>query len=289
MEEDIKNNSIYAKLNVIRLELSKKMEKSGKNDYSHYDYFQLKDFIPQTIALCNDQGILTLFWVGKEKLDLPTKKVTEEKFDDNGVLIGKITTEEDNFTYIEYGYLRAIDLESGEEILLKKETRECQVTGAQAIQNLGSKSTYMKRYLYMDLLEINENDKIEEMTGAPVKAESKPVTKVSKPKVSTVKTTVETPVQQDITPYNISEVNTKPAEITPVEINTEEITPVEINTEELMSMETKMSLANYIKTVGLDPRTTIVEVAKELGTDVPQLKECQKDKILEIVNKKVGK
>ena len=122
------------------------------------------------------------------------------------------------------------------------------------------------------------------MTGAPVKAENKPVTKVSKPKVSTVKTTVETPVQQDITPYNISEVNTKPAEITPVEI-----TPVEINTEELMSMETKMSLANYIKTVGLDPRTTIVEVAKELGTDVPQLKECQKDKILEIVNKKVGK
>lgn len=283
MEEDIKNNSIYAKLNVVRLELSKKMEKSGVNDYSHYDYFQLKDFVPQTIALCNEHGLFTLFWVGKEKLNLPSKKVTEEKFDESGNPISIVTTEESNFTYVEYGYLRALDLETGEEILLKKETRECQVIGAQAIQNLGSKSTYMKRYLYMDLLEINENDKIEEMTGSPVKAENKPVSKTKKPKVTEVKV-VEQPVMNtqeipEVTPYNVNEVLEKPVENA----------PLNVNTDELMSMETKMGIANHIKSVGLDPRTTIIEIAKELGTDVPQLKESEKDKILEIINKKVGK
>ena len=72
-----------------------------------------------------------------------------------------------------------------------------------------------------------------------------------------------------------------PVEVAPQ--NTEQ------STEDLMSMETKISLAETIKNAGLDPRTAIIEFAQALGTDVPFLKESDKDKILEMINKKVGK
>ena len=64
---------------------------------------------------------------------------------------------------------------------------------------------------------------------------------------------------------------------------------VEVQTEGLMSMETKIALANAIKEAGLDPKVEILNIARELGTDVPLLKESDKDKVLEILNKKVGK
>ena len=48
-------------------------------------------------------------------------------------------------------------------------------------------------------------------------------------------------------------------------------------------------LANMIKEAGLEPRDEIVNFARELGTDVPLLKESDKDKIIELLNKKVGR
>ena len=75
-----------------------------------------------------------------------------------------------------------------------------------------------------------------------------------------------------------------------VSVDLPKTAPVEsANPEDLMSMETKIELANVIKENGLDPRTEIVEIARELGTDVPFLKETDKDKILEIIKRKAGK
>jgi hypothetical protein len=42
----MENNNIFAKMNVVRTELSKYLKKGGKNNYSNYSYFQLDDFIP---------------------------------------------------------------------------------------------------------------------------------------------------------------------------------------------------------------------------------------------------
>ena len=158
MEEMITNNNLYAKLNVVRVELSKSLEKSGKNNYSKYDYFQLKDFMPKAIELCNEQGLFTKFWIDKEKIELPSKKTTQHIFDDNGERKSEIVNEEDNFQYVEYAYVLVVDVESGAEELFKKETREVTLQASQPIQNLGGKNTYMKRYMYMDVFEINEND-----------------------------------------------------------------------------------------------------------------------------------
>lgn len=271
-----RENNIYAKLNAVRYTLSKDLNKSGKNTYSKYDYFQLKDFMPKAIEECNNCGLFTKFWIDKEKVDLPSKTVTQYSFDADGNKVGEIVTEETNFQYVEYAYLLVIDLDDGTECLFKKETREVALQAAQPIQNLGGKSTYMKRYMYMDVFEINENDKVEEETGAPTKIEVKETKVTKKPTVKTVPTKAPEIVEQ----------TTKAEEAQPT---TTEIVENTVNTEELMSMETKIELASIIKENGLDPRTEIVEIAKELGTDVPFLKESDKQKVIEIINRKAGK
>lgn len=287
MEEMITNNNLYAKLNAVRVELSKILEKSGKNNYSKYDYFQLKDFMPQALSLCNEQGLFTKFWIDKEKIELPSKKVTQYL---NGENQGEIVTEENNFQYVEYAYVLVVDVESGAEELFKKETREVTLQASQPIQNLGGKSTYMKRYMYMDVFEITENDSVEEETEKPVTAETKVETKPKSRKKPAVQEVSTKPAAAPVTPYDFMPQTTMqgaPQEApvaAPVVSAPVEVTPQ--NTEDLMSMETKISLAETIKNAGLDPRTAIIEFAQALGTDVPFLKETDKEKILEMINKK---
>ena len=278
MEEN--KNNLYAKLNVVRLELSKEMNKSGKNNYSKYDYFQLKDFMPRAIELCNENGLFTKFWIDKEKVELPSKKVKNSTFNENGEVISESITEEENFNYVEYANLLVIDIETGDQELFRKETANINVQGAQPIQNLGGKSTYMKRYMYMDVFEINENDSVEENAGKPTKVEVKETKTASKPVVKKVETKVAEPVV-----YAATDSGVPMGEPVKEEVKVEE--PV-VNSDELMTMETKVMIAGKIKEAGLDPRDEIVEFAKALGTDVPLLKESDKDVILEMLEKKVG-
>lgn len=267
--EDTKN--LYAKLNVIRLELSKEMNKSGKNNYSKYDYFQLKDFMPKAIDLCNANGVFTKFWIDEEKRELKKNTTITNRVVDGD----SITTEESDcaFEYIEYAYLEVTDIESGEIELFKKRTANVNVQGAQPIQNLGGKSTYMKRYMYMDVFEINENDTVEENTGKPIKAEPK-IVEATKPTVKKVETKV---AEKEVAPK--VEVQEKVEAEAPKE---------NVDTSDLMTMETKLMIAGKIKEAGLDPRNEIIEFAKELGTDVPLLKESDKEEILKILEKKIG-
>lgn len=263
-----KEVSLESKLLAIRLELLGELEKSGENKFSHYDYFQLKDFIPQIIRLCDKHGVYTKFWMDYEKIELPGKITTQITEDGK-----EITIKEENFDYKEFAYLKAINLENPEEEeLYKKETANVRIQGAQDIQNHGGKSTYMKRYMYMDMFEIVENDFVEENTGAPTKVETKTAPKAtSKPVIKPVATKVEP---------------TTPNETVVTETPT---TAVVQNTEgELMTMDHKVELSNYMKEKGLDPRTTIVEAAKHVGVDVPYLKEEHFEVIKKFVDEKVG-
>jgi hypothetical protein len=259
--------NLKSKINEIRYELSKKMNKSGKNDYSKYDYFQLKDFMPQALELFNEKGIYTEFYISKDKYELPGKTTISRTFNENGEIATETEIKEENFEYKEFAHLLAVNLDDEDDTIeLTKETAEVRLQAAQPIQNLGGKTTYMKRYMYMDLLEINENDKVEEETGKPVKVETKTTRKTSKPVVSTVSSTPQT-VEPEPAPAPASE---------------------QVATDDLMSMETKVELANKIKELGGDPRTDIIEIAKELGTDVPLLKESDKDKVLNMIENRLS-
>lgn len=294
----MENNNIFAKMNVVRTELSKSLKKGGKNDYSHYDYFQLDDFIPQLLQLCNDNGLFTQFWIGRDKIEMPTETVEVTTTDAEGNTINTKTIKE-NFSYMEFAHLLVTDVDSQETIEFTKETAACSLSAAQPIQNLGSKTTYMKRYMYMDAFEIVENDKIEEMTGAPEpKVEKKTrTTKSSKPKVEAVATQpvyTEAPTVEAMYEANIQGTWVPQNEpvVAPVETTMQPTieASIEVQTEALMSMETKLELANMFKEAGLDPRTTIAEFTQALGVqDVPFLKESDKERIIELFNKKVGK
>lgn len=264
--------SLKSKVNEIRYELSKEMNKSGKNDYSHYDYFQLKDFMPQALKLFNEKGVYTEFSITRDKYEMPGKTVTHRTFNEDGVVTAETETHEEAWEWKEFAHLLVVNLEDEEDTIeLTKETANVNLQASQPIQNLGGKTTYMKRYMYMDLLEINENDKVEEETGKPVKVETKTTTtrKTSKPAVTPVTTKVEVPIE------------TTAEELPNVESG--KTVETQVNTDDLMSMETKLMLANRIKELGGDPRTKIVEIAKALGTDVPLLKESDKDTIISMI------
>ena len=304
----MENNNIFAKMNVVRTELNKTLEKGGKNNYSHYDYFQLQDFIPTLLRLCNDNGLFTQFWIGRDKVEMPTEIVEVTTTDAEGHTITTKTTKE-NFQYAEFAHLVVYDVESGDTIEFTKETAACSLSGAQPIQNLGSKTTYMKRYMYMDAFEIVEGDKIEEMTGAPEpKVEKKAkTTKTSKPKVEAVATQpvyVEAPTVEAAYEANVQGTWVPQSEPVAVQPTAAEMVAqmeskstmqptieasVEVQAEQLMSLDTKSMIANMIKEAGLEPREEIVNFARELGTDVPLLKESDKDRIIELFNKKVGR
>ena len=246
--------------------------------------------MPQAIQLCNENGLFTQFWIDKEKVEMPSTKTTQNAINDEGVVTGTILTEQDNFVYVEYAHVLVIDVENPEnQIEFKKETRECAVQAAQPIQNLGSKSTYMKRYMYFDVFEINQNDSIEENTGKPEKVESKPTKKSSsKPKVTEVSTKPVEPAPVQVAPVQTTEPTARE-----MLNNLESQTPVDpvettVNTDELMSMQTKMEIAQAITKAGFNARDMIVELAREIGTDVPLLKESDKDKILNLLESKKG-
>ena len=268
--------SLKSKISEIRCELLDEMFKSGKNDYNHYDYFQLKDFMPKALNLFNDKGVLTLFWISRDKYLMPGKSVITRTFREDGTVEQEVEVKEEAWDYKEFAHLLVVNIDNEDDTIeLTKETANVQLQAAQPIQNLGGKSTYMKRYMYMDLLEINENDAVEEETGKPVKVETKTTTKkASKQAVTPVTTKVEV-----TTPEPVEQVSEQ--------VSGQVETPVEnVDTSELMSMDTKLALANRIKELGGDPRTKIVEIAKKLGTDVPLLKESDKDTILSMIESK---
>ena len=90
------------------------------------------------------------------------------------------------------------------------------------------------------------------------------------------------------TTEEITGTETEPTIEKPVEeVKESEIEPVvEVNTDELMTMDHKVELATYMKEKGLDPKLTIVEAAKSLGTDVPLLKESDFEKVKEYIDNK---
>lgn len=117
--------NVYEKLQTARCELQHmQLTKSGKNTFSHYEYYELSDFLPyindlfKTHKLCN---IIT--------------------FND------------------EYAELKIINAEKPDEVItVKCPNAEAKLKGCHEIQNLGAVQTYQRRYLYLTALEITESD-----------------------------------------------------------------------------------------------------------------------------------
>lgn len=129
MSEIKQEKSIFEILAVIRNEITNnsKVTMSGHNDFQNFDFFQLKDIVPIATKLFNDYGMCPMFNIVN---------------DGNGVEIARLDI-----------------VKGAERITFQVPTAE--PSGNNAIQCLGAKITYLRRYLYLIALDLVENDEVD--------------------------------------------------------------------------------------------------------------------------------
>lgn len=109
-----------------RIELQKhKLEKTGKNTFSKYSYFELEDFLPVVQKIFHEVG-----------------------------LCGIVSFKHD---------LAFLTITDGSEQFIEITTpmADAQLKAATPIQNLGAVHTYLRRYLWVTAMEIVEHDVVD--------------------------------------------------------------------------------------------------------------------------------
>jgi hypothetical protein len=119
--------TIFEKLIEARLRFQNAgIQKSGKNAYAGYSYYELSDILPEINKLANE---LKFCCVVNFTPDLAT--------------------------------LDFCDLEGDGRITFKSPMSTASLKGCHEVQNLGAVETYIKRYLYQNCFEIVENDELD--------------------------------------------------------------------------------------------------------------------------------
>jgi hypothetical protein len=129
--------SVYKKLQEARIQLQNtKLNKSGKNKFAGYEYFELGDFLPQIQNICQKVGLC-------------------------GVL---------SFTG-DTAYLTIHDTDGEGFVTFTSPMSSAALKGCHDVQNLGAVQTYLRRYLWTNAFEIVEHDALDATTGGaePVK------------------------------------------------------------------------------------------------------------------------
>lgn len=123
--------SAHKKLQQARIILqSKPLKKSGHNKFASYEYFELGDFLPEIQTIFNELG-----------------------------LCGTI-----NFNHI--AELKICDVENPQDVIVFScPIAQASLKGCHEVQNLGASITYLRRYLWVNALEIVEHDALDATTG----------------------------------------------------------------------------------------------------------------------------
>lgn len=146
--------NIYKKLQQVRCEVNKKCKKkTGHNKYAGFDYFQLEDFLPTANEEFLKVGLCPVFSILNRK--------------ENTL---KVIGQPPELYETPYARLRIYDDESNEYIDFETPVAEVKMGAKEEhkrnpIQELGASHTYLKRYLYMNALELSEGDVIDATIG----------------------------------------------------------------------------------------------------------------------------
>ena len=137
------NMNVYKKLQLARVLLQNtKLNKSGKNKFAGYEYFELGDFIPAIQNICEDLGLCGVF------------KCDEVM-----------------------AYLIIYNTEKDESVVFSAPMSTAELKGCHAVQNLGAVISYLRRYLWVNAFEIVEHDALDATTGS-VEVKPKPKAEV---------------------------------------------------------------------------------------------------------------
>lgn len=150
--------NIYEKLQKCRIELQRlKLKKSGKNKFSGFSYFELSDFLPAVNELFDKYKLFSNFSIVNEGMAKLTI-IDSEYINSMKFTIDNRTGETNIYPPSLVKEFWAIEFTSPIE--------ELELKGCNKIQALGGIHTYMKRYLYLNALEIVENDIFSPLAGS---------------------------------------------------------------------------------------------------------------------------
>lgn len=139
--------SVHKKLMEARIKLQgMELKKSGENKFAGYKYFELGDFLPQTMTIFHGLGLASVV-----------------SFDN------------------EYARLTITDTDDGQSIMITSPLSEANLKGAHPIQNLGAVESYQRRYLWLAAMEIVEHDIIDASEPSQPKAIPKPEPRPTRP------------------------------------------------------------------------------------------------------------
>lgn len=150
-EEEVKvietnKMGIAEKLQNCRVELQKmNLKKTGENKFAGFKYYELADILPTINELFLKYKLFSQFCIEDEE-----------------------------------AILTIYNLEADEQMLFKSPIAEANIKGCTPVQSLGGVHTYLKRYLYINALEIVENDLFDGKTGDMEVEKPKPMTEEQK-------------------------------------------------------------------------------------------------------------
>lgn len=138
--------SVHKKLMEARIRLQNtQLKKSGQNKFAGYEYFELGDFLPQIQQIFSDIGLCGVISFSKDEAILAIS---------------------DN------------DTDTNVAIAFRCPMAQASLKGCHEVQNLGASMTYIRRYLWVNALEIVEHDALDATTGKDKPSEKEAKTRL---------------------------------------------------------------------------------------------------------------
>lgn len=128
--------SVRARINIVRDQLSKmELPKSGQNKFAKFKYYELEDIEPYIVHLCMEQGLFIHFNFPEDRAVLKIEDVNNHA----------------DYVICELPFPEVTPINKGMNVM----------------QSLGSYVTYLRRYLYIMMFNINETEIIDKVIGTP--------------------------------------------------------------------------------------------------------------------------
>ena len=139
MSTEMKKGNVYQRLLTARVKfLEANVQKTGKNIHLSFKYFELDDIVPTAMRIFNEVGLIPIVNFTQDIAEMTVVNVDDPK--DTVMFVAP------------FNQISPIVSSTG-----KNATNE--------MQALGSSITYMRRYLYMMVLDICESDMIDANLG----------------------------------------------------------------------------------------------------------------------------
>lgn len=282
MKIDVPLDNVKAKLQLARVMLQEKnLKKTGDNKFANFMFFQLEDFLPKVNEIFAKLGLHSEFSITPEIIAC-TEETVINATNKEIVSVLKTPIIKEMATLIITDILKPDDVEVYEmEVApLEKGSNTKQNT----YQAAGGRNTYYKRYLYMNALEIVEDDESDAVLGQEnVNYQQPNMT----PYNFMPQQPVAQPVQNTLTvpDPDVDKGDWEPQQLKQVATNLESTVNTLVNEKEPLSTESKMEIMNLVNQKGLNGASIIADFCKQnnlAGTN--DLLEAHKQALIDMVN-----